>query len=456
MRAMPAVPFPDRRQVLAGLGGAAALPWLGRPLLAQAPTDLLVVVLSDPHSAYERMAQTVAAIERAVAGAPALIVVNGDVFERGNVVALRSEGVLDWLFLSSLRRIAPVVLNLGNHETALVDDMAITVRMARERDISVVSNIVDRRTGQPYAPARAELDIAGRPVTVVGIATDEMMTYRQAVRPTLDLPEPASWAGRNLPGLLRAGTLNIVASHAGVTADRRILPLLPDGTLMIGGHEHLDFQHASGATRYLHTGSWNRAFTVVRARLGAPNMLAVERVAVEPNQPGDGALVARIQEVMRAHLASEDLVVVGRSSRALSLGDSARLLVGAMARAAGADVGLMSHTTLGTGLPMGDVTRFDMAAAIRFDGGMVGGDVDAATLRRIYGLANQDRDLPLEGRIGDFVHANEVDARADRRFRVVTTGWVRLNAMRYLGTDRIALSDVQTPTLRAILAGALS
>ena len=74
-----------------------------------------------------------------------------------------------------------------------------------------------------------------------------------------------------MPGLLRSGTINVMLSHAGVTADKAILPLLPDGTLFVGGHDHLNLVHAEGNTRYLHTGSWSEALTVATvAAAGVP------------------------------------------------------------------------------------------------------------------------------------------------------------------------------------------
>jgi 2',3'-cyclic-nucleotide 2'-phosphodiesterase (5'-nucleotidase family) len=448
----------DRRHVLFGIGAASTLPLVGRAS-AQAPADLVVIVLSDLHSAYERMAQTLAGIERVAtgAGAPLLIVINGDVFERGNVVALRSEGALDWAFLDALRRFGPVVLNLGNHETALVDDLSVTVRRASELGLGVVSNLIDRRTGRPFAAPSLDLDVGGRPVTIAGVATDEIMTYRQVVRPTLEIPEPGAYGVGVVPGLSRPGRFHVVLSHAGVLADRRMLPALPDGTLLVGGHEHLDFRLERGATRYLHTGSWHRAFTVVRARLsGHTPAMTVERVAVAEDGPADPVFAANIRATLARHLTDEERVVVGRSARALDLGETGRALAAAMARAATADVGLMSHTTLGTGLPAGEVTRFAMAATIRFDGGLVAAEIDAATLRSIYELANQDRDVPLDRRIGDFVYANEIPVTGERRYRVVTNGWTRLNAARYLGTNRIVFAEIQTPTIRAILANALT
>ncbi|MFP3710743.1 hypothetical protein SB783_42960, partial [Paraburkholderia sp. SIMBA_009] len=88
----------------------------------------------------------------------------------------------------------------------------------------------------------------------------------------------------NLPGVVKQCAINIVLSHAGVVADRDILPLLPDGTLIIGGHDHLNFVHEQGATRYVHTGSWCTSMTV--ATITAPGKAAaIETVAIDRGAP---------------------------------------------------------------------------------------------------------------------------------------------------------------------------
>ena len=60
-----------------------------------------VLAVSDMHSAYERTAQLLAAFETEVRSNPVphVIAIDGDIFEHGNVVAVRSGGAVDWAFL---------------------------------------------------------------------------------------------------------------------------------------------------------------------------------------------------------------------------------------------------------------------------------------------------------------------------------------------------------------------
>ncbi|WP_313453905.1 metallophosphoesterase, partial [Brevundimonas sp.] len=80
-----------------------------------------VLAVSDMHSAYERTAQLLAAFETEVRSNPVphVIAIDGDIFEHGNVVAVRSGGAVDWAFLRALPAIAPTVFNLGNHDNDL-------------------------------------------------------------------------------------------------------------------------------------------------------------------------------------------------------------------------------------------------------------------------------------------------------------------------------------------------
>jgi 2',3'-cyclic-nucleotide 2'-phosphodiesterase (5'-nucleotidase family) len=232
---------------------------------------------------------------------------------------------------------------------------------------------------------------------------------------------------------------------------------LPDGTLMLGGHEHLTFLHAAGRTRYLHLGAWNRAIGVVSISqtAGRPDY-ETRLVAIDRRGPGDPELANELEGLRRKHLTEQDRTPLARLAAPISLNDAAQVLVRAMARAAGADIAAISHTTLGDGLPAGEVTAADLAAFIRFDGGLVRGELDADAMAALLARANQEGEPGLGNRTGDFVHANVEPLAAGRRYRFATIGWVRQNAMRYLGSDSIAFEPVPDRQLREIMLKALN
>lgn len=440
------------RRALLALPGLTLMPRLSRADTAFPGAAFLLVALSDLHSAQERAPAMLAALDAALAanrGVPALIVVNGDVFERGNAIALRSQGAADWALLGALRARAPVVLNLGNHETALLDDPAHVVTRARALDLLVVSNLIDARSGQPYAPASVEMRLGGRRVVLAGIATDEVNTYRPPVRPLLRLPEPAAWAATNLPALLAGADTVIVLSHAGVAADRAILPLMPPDSLLLGGHEHLRFGHEAGGVRYLHVGSWQRFVGLIPfGPAPTPRVVAIEPGGVEDER--QARLVA---EITAAHGRPEDREVLLHLPRPLPLGEAARAACTAIAAATGSQTGLLGHTGFGTGLPGGAVTRLAYDAFLRFDGPLFTAESDQASLRAMAGRLNQDEAVALASRIGDFAYAAPPFSATPAR--LTSNGWVRLNAARFLGTDALRFEQAPGLMLKSVVAQAL-
>jgi len=447
---------PSRRHILQLLTTVALLPILTRPALAQAAPVARLIVLSDLHSAYERSAQLLAAVAAEIAAgpAPAAILINGDVFEIGNVVAKRSDGEIDWKLLEKLGRLAPTVLNIGNHEPDLINDLAQFIARARRAGITVLSNITDKRTGTLFTAPGFQLDLGPVPVALVGIATDQINTYPKASRDQLGIPKPVEWATTGLKDNLPAGSLHVVMSHAGVVADRGILPLLDDGSLLIGGHDHLILEHAEGKTVYFHTGSWSSRFTIVD--IAADRSLSLHQVEVPRDGAADEELAALVAATTLKHLTAEETAIVGTSPKAQTLGESARFAATALAAAAGGDVGFIGHTTFGTGLPEGDVTKYVFDSVVRFDGKLVVAEVDRKTLDDILTRCNQDGDIPLSARTGDFLYAAPLGMADKPTYKLVTNDWSATNQKIYFGRDDLKFADVDPAAqVKATVAKAL-
>ena len=222
-----------------------------RALAAPAHPEALVIVLGDQHSAYERTAQVVGLVDQLKAAHPDLplaVILDGDTQEYGNVIARRSGGAIDFAMYAALAQRAPTIVNLGNHEPEFYA-LAETVQRIEATGARVISNITNRETGGPFAPAALPLPLGAVAATVVGVTTDNLATYRVAIRPSLDLAQPVVWARANFPRLLANAPLPIVVSHAGIAADRELLALVPDGTLFAGAHDHQRFVVPFGRTK---------------------------------------------------------------------------------------------------------------------------------------------------------------------------------------------------------------
>jgi 5''-nucleotidase/2'',3''-cyclic phosphodiesterase and related esterases len=430
-------------------------------LRAQPPAALFIIV-GDQHSAYGRTAQFVAHVERVRAenaDVPVVVLINGDVFELGNAVAKRSAGAVDFAMIRALARRGPVVVNLGNHEPEFYD-VAESVRRLRDAGAVVVGSLVSRETSEGFAPPGATLRLGETEVVVVGVATDLIAQYRAAVRPELDLTNPAVWAREKFPAWLARAPVRVVMSHAGVRYDREIFPMAPEGTLFAGAHDHLRFVHRMGRTVYVHSGAWQGFLSIAKLRRDETGEMTwdVEQVAIRDDDPADVEMAEVVRAAREKHLATEDLAAVGRTRAAMAREEAAKFVARAVRKAAGVDAVLIGNTTFGDGLPAGEVTREAFDACVRFDGTICVAEVSGAELKRLLARANQNVDTPFEERRGEFQFADgpapaEIDAA--RTYRMATTDWGMKNRGRYFGREDLVFVERPELRLKAVVAEAL-
>ncbi len=463
---------PTRRAFVGKVGRALALATLPGPVHAltracasretRCRPELLVLALADLHSAHECYAALLDRVDDVLAahrGTPALIVFNGDLFERANVVALRGEGALDLALVAALGRRAPVVFNLGNHEGALFG-LPEAVRRLRVAGATVVSNLRDRRTGGPLADPVARVPVGGLHVAVAGVGTDDLATYRAAVRDSLEVPDSPGYV-RTLIPTLREADFTVLLSHDGVLDDRETLALVPDGALLVGAHDHLRFVQQQGRTLYAHGGFWGGSFSLITGvHDGGLPRWTHRFVPVSPGA-GEGADIAAQVAAERArHLTPDDLVPVGSVARARSQREAAELAVQAVRDAAGVDVAMVGNTTFGAGLARGPVSRHAFDALLRFDGEIVRIRVDGRTLRGILARTNQFEDTPLDRRLGEFLIASPMSRIEEARAYVLAVNAFVVQdparARRYLGTSALDLAPGPRLTLKEVVARRLA
>ena len=436
------------------LGRAAAEAKDGQP-------EAVVFVVGDQHSAYEKTAQLVATIDQIKSRYPTLplaILIDGDTFEYGNIVARRSSGAVEFAMFAALAKRGPTILNLGNHEPEFYD-LNETVRRIEATGVKVISNIINHSTGRPFAPASEKITLGNAAVTIVGVTTDHLATYRVAVRPSLDLANPVIWAKQNFPALFDVTSLPIVMSHAGLNADREILSFVPNGTLFAGAHDHLRFVHSLGRGVYFHSGAWNEYLSVAwlkRDRAGVP-FWTVEQVQI----PGNGAFDAKLTDLIRAtrgkYVTPEDTMTVGHAVAAKSPQDAARWVTELLAASAQVDAAFVGNTTFGAGLPAGPIDRLQLDACIRFDGTIFAAEIDGARMQKLIAAANQGVDVPFDQRQGEFLVASApAQIEPTKRYRVATTDWGVRNSQNYFGLPAIEWHELPGAKFKARVIGRLN
>ncbi len=427
---------------------------------APAGAEALVLVIGDQHSAYERTAQFVATVDRLKAenpGLPLAVLLDGDALEFGNQLARHSAGEIDFAMFAALAHRAPTILNLGNHEPEFYD-LADTVRRIEATGVTVVSNIVNRATNQPFARAFTKLKLGSREAVVVGVTTDHLSTYRVAVRPSLDLTDPVVWAKQNLAALLGQAPVKIILSHAGVMADREMFPVVPDGTLFAGAHDHMRYIHPLGRTIYFHSGSWNQFLSLgwlCRDDSGGLRW-QVEQIEIARSTHPDPAMATEIAEVRAKYGDPVNSEIIGHSPREMTTADAGRFIVGALRTKLNLDAVFVGYTTFGSGLPAGDVMRRQFDSCVRFDGTFFTAEVDGARLRQLLAAANQGPDTPFAERRGDYsLGAGPSAIDPARRYRIAANDWAVRNAAHYFGEPALTWQEQTAWKLKALALEAL-
>jgi 5'-nucleotidase/UDP-sugar diphosphatase len=454
----------SRRQFLKASATTALAAAFGVPAFARRHQQeaLMLIHLADTHSAYDaypRIVTLVAELIRANPQTSAYILFNGDIFELGSAVALRSAGEADWAFLQALSQYAPVIVNIGNHEFDFVSP-AEFMREAGRRGIEVIGNVINWATGRLLGPSVTTLEGLEFTIDVVGVATDALNTYQADARPQILLPAADAWVNQYYSPLTVLSDWSVVLSHGGVTADRQMFNTLPEHTLIVGGHNHLTFRETLGRDiTYMQNGFRGERVSVTRVVLdGAQAYLTHEDYNIDATLTADPSLSETIARIRAETLTDDDLAAVGTVPQSYTMREAAFWAVETLRRALEADVALLNHTSFGAGLAAGPLPRYRFDEFLRFDNDVMVAEVDGEILQQILARANQGPQTPLEDRAGDFVYATDITPEPGQRYTIVTSSWVALpfNLQGYLGTEAIEFSRVEGVTTKGILAASLA
>lgn len=448
----------NRRLMLQGTIASLATAALAPAAYAQTAADATLFTISDLHAPYARLPALLETVRElnASAGHPTAMLLNGDIFERGNVVCERSGGAADWAFLEALAAEMPVFVNLGNHETAILDDMATFMARADQAGVRVISNLVDRRTGRFFAPVSDRLGLGGIDISLLGLAATNPFVYRKPVRDTLTFLDTTQFVADAFADAGAGADLNVVMSHAGVVADRSYIDTLPEGSVIQGAHDHLMLDMTHNGVRYFHGGSWGAKLgmlSLTKSATGVHTAYSTQDIAPVA---GDAEMAALIEAQLAEHLTDEDKVVIADIPQAMDLHTSVLVATEAIRAATDADVAMIGHTTFGAPLSAGPLTRYDFDAFVRFGGGLKVAEVSGDMLAGMMARSNQFALEGLEGRTGDYVHVAELDIDPSKTYRLAVNGWTAANQTAYLGTTDLAFADVDGLELKAVVADHLS
>jgi 5'-nucleotidase/UDP-sugar diphosphatase len=453
-----------RREFTLGIGASAIMAATPRSTSAIGAPDLLLILMADLHSGYAYTAALVKAVRDLVAAnttTQTAIVVNGDVFESGNTLCMRNNGKIDLEVLRSFASLAPTIVNIGNHDGDILDPQAFAAEVGK-LGATLVTNITDPRTGTPYGIPTTQISVKGRRVKVSAIGTPALDTYRNGPA-WYSVPAPGSYAASHFPEIMAGADFHLALVHAGFRADTAVLPSTDAPFLLHGGHDHLRLTQRLGATGlHIHSGYWSNGLAAIGVSFINEGgvRIDVQQIQLTRMSPPDPDLASLIASERSMFLTEADLKPVGRLPVELALDDAALFAAEAVRKAAGADIGFLSHTTFGDGLPATSITAFDLTSFVRFDGDFRRAAIKGAMLAdTILPMTNQFGDFPYARRTGDFLYSTARNVDRNRIYKVVVNSFATHNAANldaYFGTTDLAFEPVPALQLKSTTGAALA
>jgi 5'-nucleotidase/UDP-sugar diphosphatase len=453
-----------RREFTLGIGASAIMAATPRPANALEGPDLLLILIADLHSGYAYTAALVKAVRDLVVAnttAQAAIVVNGDVFESGNILCVRNNGKIDLEVLRIFANLAPTIVNIGNHDGDILDPQVFATEVGK-LGATLVTNIADPRTGAPYAIPSTQISVKGRMVRVSAIGTPALDTYRNGPA-WYSVPAPGLYAATHFLEIASGADFHLALVHAGFAADTAVLPSTNAPFLLHGGHDHLRLTQRLGTSGlHIHSGYWSNGLAAIGVSFINEGAIRIDAQQIQltrtsPQDPDLASLVARERSMF---LTEADLKPVGRLPGELALDDAALFAAQAARKAAAADIGLLNHTTFGDGPPAESITAFDLASFVRYDGGLTWALISGAMLAdTILPMTNQFGDFPYARRTGDFLYSTVRTVDRNRTYKVVVNSFATRNTanlQEYFGTTDLAFEPVPALRLKSTIATALA
>lgn len=296
----------------------------------------------------------------------------------------------------------------GNHEFDFGPEV-LAERVKESAFPWLAANVVDRRTGQPFAGAHRYLvrEFDGIKVGFIGLVTP---STAQSSRPGPDAVflDPIETARQLLAELNGQGVHTVVAlTHLAMSEDKALAAAVPLD-LILGGHEHSVMQSMAGRTPIFKMGSDARLLghidLNISRRDGKLASLDWETLPVTdaiPDQPGTAKVAAEYERQLDAALGQPvgtarvalDARQESNRSRETNLAD---LIADAFRAYAKADVALLNGGSIRSNASFGPgpLTRKDIVAVLPFENPIVKVEITGRVLRQAieHGLARVAED----------------------------------------------------------------
>ena len=379
----------------------------------------------------------------------------------------------------------------GNHEFDF-GPAVLTQRMRESAFTWVSSNVLDRRSGQPFGDARRDvvLTLAGVRVGVLAVTTPETATTSNA-GPDVEFREPIDVARAVSQEMRAAGVQLVVAlTHQHMAADRAMAAASGvEVDVVLGGHEHEPLVAEEGKTIITKAGSDARYLVQVDCWIGADGRLRERSWTfheVSARIPPD-PVVADLVAAYGARFARELDAVIGHTATPLdarrhplrtqetNIGD---FVADAMRARLRTDVALMNGGGIRSDriVPPGPLTRRDVVSLVPFNNVVVVLEMTGRRLREAleFGLADRERQggqfLQVSGMTltydpqrprGERLVTAEVGGRpldAEARYRVATVDFLARGGggIPAFHDARVLLSPTSGPLLSDVVLEAVT
>lgn len=413
---------------------ALAVMIAGWSLALAAPQSIVILHTNDTHAHVDpfkpggsndevggsaKLAGLIGVIRADSGEIPVLLFDAGDAIQGSNV----GNAFAGASIIAIMNQIGYNLMAIGNHEFDYGQD-ALKERMKEARFPLVGANIIDEKSGEPFANSYAVFNVGGVKLGVLGLSPQEtpIVTHPKNVI-GLKFDDPIQKAAEIAQILKDVEKVDIIVAltHIGFENDKKLAEAVPAINLIIGGHSHtkLDKPVKVGDTTIVQTGEYGANLGYTRLMVEDGKLLSVDaRLIPVTKDVAEDSAVREMLDGYKAELKGKMDVVVGEATVALdgeranvrtketNLGD---LITDIMRSAVAADVAVTNGGGIRASIKPGPITLGAIYSAIPFDNTLVKLEVKGSDL-----LAALERGVsayPKEA--GSFLHVSGLSFEFD-------------------------------------------